>query len=131
VMPQRFTLHRIIALVSALCKLHNFCIDSSDTFSQGSDAAASHCLDTANLRDRSGYIGHGIVELEAVDGAEDNSLVPQELLDVGHHMEGASRSYIRRHGRQRQRPGEQLPRDLLCQHVERTGMVRPRAPPTY
>lgn len=120
IIPQRVSVHKTIALVAALSKLHNFCIDSTNDQSFN---VSPHPGDATNLRSRSAAVDSTVVELHAT---EDGSQLPSELLHAGHHNDDFPRSLVRRHNRRTDLPPV-LPRELLCQHVLESGAVRPQA----
>lgn len=122
-MPQRISIHRTIALVAALSKLHNFCIDASIDVGELDPLSSSQPEDIVNLRSRSSEVDSTVVEL---DITEDGYEVPTGLLEGGHHNDDFPLSLVRRHYRRSDLP-DVLPRERLCAHVAQTGMVRPQA----
>lgn len=136
IMPQRISIQKTVALVVALCKLHNFCIDANDGVVDV--VSNNHPRDIVNLRNRSMRVGDGIVDMTILNDEEEQCEVPvpREIMGNGHHLDEFPINY-----RDRQlsydglnhllRDGHLLPRERLCNHVEQTNRIRPKAPPTY
>jgi DDE superfamily endonuclease len=109
IMPLGITIKKAIALVSALARLHNFCIDHDDNIvpeTTGQDTA--HLMMNVN----------GYVPLEQNELCDVRT--PRQLLDGGNHFDDvpwASR---------RDRSGIMLPRALMLQKVIDSHQVRPR-----
>ena len=117
-MPKGIGLARIIALVNALAKLHNFCIDevcdgeeSSDPLLQPLNVDVNHMMNNE----------HGFVPMEA--GADDGILLPRALMDAGHHFRDIPRNVRRQH--ERSNPDQTLPRQRLLQQVIDSHLKRP------
>lgn len=111
------TIVKVVALVNALAKLHNFCIDIQDRIGFDEQILDSMPVDTHHLRSNRG----GLVSMDIVAGSD--IPIPTQLLGAGHH----SRDYPRDDMIRRIRRLEPvLPRTLLTRHVVRTGMRRPR-----
>ena len=110
------TIVKVVALVNALAKLHNFCIEVGDRHGFDESVLDSMPIDTNNLQ-RS-----GLVALDAVNG--DGNLIPSQLLGGGHHSNDYPRDEMIRRIR---RSEPVLPRTLLTRHVVSTELRRPRA----
>ena len=110
------TIVKVIALVNALAKLHNFCIEVGDWHGFDESILNSMPINTNNLQ-RS-----GLVALDAVNG--NGNLIPSQLLGSGHH----SNDYPRNEMIWRIRRSEPvLPCTLLTRHVISMELHRPRA----
>lgn len=111
IMPLGITIKKTIALVNALAKLHNYCIDCDN------DPTVPQTLgqDTANMMTNA----DGYVELE--EDSIGNESTPRQLLDGGHHFEDFPWDS------RRDRSGTMLPRTLLLQKVIDSHQVRPTA----
>ena len=105
-MPLNVSLKKTIALVIALFKLHNFCIDELDTVVP---AASAH-------DELQNAIEGGIVT--------DGESPPEELLEGGNHFDdiGGPR---RRQAREREYTSSSLPRTTLHERVAEAGLTRP------
>lgn len=107
-MPRGISIRKTCALVHALAKLHNFCIEQNDT------------RRTAPLdRDHSRLIlsdGHVPLEHSTTSGTP----LPLQLLNSGHHFDDVPRNV--RHGQN----NEAFPRIRLLQKVIDSLQVRPR-----
>jgi hypothetical protein len=116
----RVSLKKTVALVCALAKLHNFCIDDAD----GIDVPSSTALDELR-NEMSGAVP--LVETPNLDSNRD--VAPQQLLDGGYHFDDIGQNG--RYNRQRQyeyvsqREGSTLPRDILHSLVSDAGLTRP------
>jgi hypothetical protein len=116
---RRVSLKKTVALVCALAKLHNFCIDAD-----GIDVPSSTALD--ELQNEMS----GAVPLVETPNSESNrDVAPQQLLDGGYHFDDIGQNG--RYNRQRQyeyvsqREGSALPRDILHSLVADAGLTRP------
>ena len=123
--PMGVTIKKTVALVLALAKLHNYCIDCND-----SRVAPS----TPSDEWRSEV--HGAVLL--VDTTEDHNnldggVTPRQLLDGGHHFDdfGINGRYNmqRRYNYAAANSGRVLPRDALHSLVASMGITRPPVRP--
>jgi hypothetical protein len=110
-LPKQVTVKKTVALVLALAKLHNFCIDERQS------------VDAATARDTSHIEQVGGVPLVAIEHDE-NIFVPRQLLGAGEHFEGIDRNERRR--LQRSFTNIQLPRERLLALVLDAGLQRPR-----
>lgn len=110
-MPKNITIRKTIALVNALVKLHNFCID--ELVDMDDVVIESSPLDTYNIMNMQG----GYVSLEE---SEDHDVpIPSQLLDGGDHFADFPRD------KRRQRNDNMLPRKLLHDKVVESHKVRP------
>ena len=117
-MPKGLRIKRIIALVNALAKLHNFCIDEKD------DCSADRLLnplsnDTLHIMSDV----NGFVPLEA--GREHGTLLPRALMDGGHHFSDIPRSIRRQLERQLLLGSSLAPRQQLLEQVINSHLKRP------
>ena len=110
-MPKGLLIAWIIALVNALAKLHNFCIEEK----------SPSLLDQLNVDTH--YITSsedGYVPMEA---SEDHGgvLLPTALMNVGHHFSDISRNECRQHNRRNQEgilPQQRLLKQLIDSHLK-------------
>jgi hypothetical protein len=108
-MPKNLRIHKIICLVQALAKLHNFCIDRQEL-----SAGELHPCDFASLiRNSDGYVSLARTE-------HSHELVPVQLLNGCDHFDDVER------GSRNRQYAENLPRQRLCEMVQRQHLVRPR-----
>lgn len=107
-LPLGLSISRSIALVNALAKLHNFCIDCRD------DTIATNPGDHHILLTNP----HGYVNLEAND--DNDAVLPVELIGGGHHFHDIDRSFRRNQG------VRDLPRQRLHAIVANAHLIRPR-----
>ena len=122
-MPKGITLRKTTALVLALAKLHNFCIDQADT-----RILAMTARDEFRLLSREA----GSVPLEdatVMEGVEndnrDEYRVPRQLIGAGDHFEDVPREI--REIRRRAYNDVRLPRERLAEDVVReNNYQRPR-----
>ena len=106
-LPMGISLGKTTALVIALAKLHNFCIDHNDSLQPATSS------DQLNIESQPG--GHVVMVAREITG---NQHVPEELLDVGHHFLDVGR-------RERHRNDALLPRSILAAKVEEANLCRP------
>jgi hypothetical protein len=116
-MPRGLGLTRIIALVNALAKLHNFCIGKNDSDPQ------SALLQQLNI-DTQHIISHedGYVPMQ-VSREHGMIALPRALMEPGHHFSGFHRNLRRQH----ERANEDiiLPRQRLLKQVMESHLKRP------
>jgi hypothetical protein len=115
----RVSLKNTVALVCALAKLHNICINADD-----GDVPSSTVLDEWR------NVMTGAVPLEPTPNSESNrDVTPQQLLYGGNHFGDSGQNG--RYHRQRQyddvsrSEGRALPRDRLHSLVADAGLTRP------
>ena len=107
-MPRRLSIGRIIALVNALAKLHNFCIEEVEG---GKLLLLQLNIDTNNIMNHE----DGFVPMEASNN-NDDILLPRVLMDAGHHFRDVPRN-VRRQREQIEKKCN-LPRQrLLAQDI--------------
>ena len=121
------SIKKTVALVLALAKLHNYCIDQSD-YSDLTYVANDEWLHELN----------GAVHLVATRDLQStgyNDVIPEQLMDGGHHFDdiGGMRG---RYNRQRRNNcisrvnGSPLSRERFHSHVENIGLTQPTPIPT-
>ena len=107
-MPQKFSIKKIMAVVSCLCRLHNFLIDAGEEsvprYHSEEDEWALAVGGAVPLGDRNGV-----------------SRLPLQLMDSGHHHDDDPLRSRRNRG-----GGEELPREKLYEKVK--GLNRRRLP---
>jgi hypothetical protein len=109
------SVRKAVALVLALAKLHNYCIDPYDCVVLPSTAPDAWEMEV-----------NGAVTLVKVDGSD---VAIQQLIDGGNHFDDIG--YHRRHNRQlrynymSENEGQPLPRDQLHSMVASAGLTRP------
>jgi hypothetical protein len=111
--PLGITIQKTVALVNALAKLHNYCIDCTD----GTDTA---CEPTTEYLSNITTSEVGYVVMESVEGYDVES--PLQLMDAGHHFHDIP---VNQRQVQRNASDDVLPcTSLLCTVVE-SNMTRP------
>ena len=110
-MPRNIGITRVVSLVTALAKLHNYCIGESNV-PRVYDRDMMHIMN-----DESGYITLGR------DNPLQDTPVPTALLHAGEHFDGMSRNDYRM--RQQPSEGNELPRTILFQMIADGHWVRP------
>ena len=110
-MPQGITIKKTVAMVNALAKLHNFCIDRVD-----------NSFDDLLSEDMSNLMNSelGYVSLENVDGNEVD--LPVQLMNGGHHFDDVPEGQRRHRG---VGIDLSLPRTQLLHKVADSNMHRP------
>lgn len=117
-MPRGLSIGRIIALVNALAKLHNFCIDEADGGSRESTLLSQLNVDTNYIMSNE----DGFVPMEPSNINRD-VLLPCALMDGGHHFSDVPRN-VRRQS-ERLNLEYNLPRQRLLQQVIDSHLARP------
>ena len=121
-MPRGLSIVRIIALVNALAKVHNFCIGEVDGGgnSRNCDSTLLQHLnaDTNNIMNNE----DGFVPMVASNNNHGISL-PRALMDSGHHFSDVPRILRRRSERFNSECN--LPRQRLLRQVIDSHLVRP------
>jgi DDE superfamily endonuclease len=122
--PLNVTVQKTFALVLALAKLHNYCIDTDGN---------SDLISTA--RDEWQNEVNGAVPLVAIrqqdsQSASGNEVIPEQLMHVGHHFndiggQAGFRNRQRRYDYMSRTDGVPLPRDQLHSLVASIGLTRP------
>ena len=114
--PMGISIGKTTALVLALAKLHNFCIERNDM----NHLAPLISTDEFNLQSSQS----GSIILDNLSGGDD--AVPTELIGGGDHFDDiprdARREAIRRHGG----IDAVLPRESMAMQVAESGLRRPR-----
>lgn len=110
------TIKKVVALVNALAKLHNFCIDIQDRLGFDEHILDSMPVDSHHLRSNG-----GLVSLNAGSGSD--SPIPTQLLGWGHHSDDYPSDDMMRRIRN---SGTVLPHTTLMRHVVSTGLRRLR-----
>ncbi len=109
-LPKRFTLKRIVALVVALAKWHNFCINMNED-----KISEPLALDEENLVSSGGYL-----KLEPTVLTHG-----QDLLDGENQMDGFDCTNKRPdHGNCEKEKPEFMPREILCEQIQNKGLTR-------
>ena len=88
-MPHGITIKKSVAMVNAMAKLHNFCIDCVDG-TKTAEGLLSKVM--SNLMNSE----FGFVELENVDGSEVD--FPVQLMNAGHHFDDVPEPQRRHRG---------------------------------
>jgi hypothetical protein len=114
-MPRRLSIGRIIALVNALAKLHNFCIEEVEG---GKLLLQQLDIDTNNIMNNK----DGFVPMEASNN-NDDILLPRVLMDAGHRFRDLPRNVRRQ--RERIEKEWNLPRQRLLTQVINSHLARP------
>jgi DDE superfamily endonuclease len=123
-MSTKLPVSKVTSMVRALCRLHNFCIDErllrdnpsaamNSPKEQEDEELATH-LDSDNMNI---ILGGGSLLL----GDSDNDFSAEGLLHGGEHFDDVGRS-VRV---SRKCLGESLPREIMCEIVQRAGLRRP------
>jgi hypothetical protein len=110
-MPMNITVAKTTAIVIAMAKLHNYCIDEADV------------AENAVPRERYDIEMNGIPLLAADDVNDANVGVPRGLLDGGQHY--GDIPVNARMQRVRAVPDSLLPRTLLHQQIVDKSLTRP------
>ena len=117
-MPKGLGIVRIIALVNALAKLHNFCIGADDSNSRESAALLQQLsVDTHRIMNSK----DGFVPMEA--SREHGTSLPRALMEPGHHFADIPRNVRRQH--ERANAEHNLPRQRLLKQVIDSHLKRP------
>jgi hypothetical protein len=114
-------IEKTVALVVALAKLHNFCIDANDN-----DISANTARDewTSEI--------NGAVPLVPVEGHDESSesslgdVIPEQLLHGGEHFDDIGHAGRRRRQRHYElATNAPLPREQLHSYIAAIGVTRP------
>lgn len=116
-MPKGLSIPKIIALVNALAKLHNFCINDSDGVDCGKVPEQLNIDTLYMMNDTNGYVPMEV-------GNDNVTLLPSALMHGGHHFADVPRWLRRRH--ERQNPDSEMPRQKLLRKVTESHLTRPR-----
>ena len=110
-MPRGVSIRKSVALVLALAKLHNFCIDQKEVQVESMTAQDERYIEE-----------QGAVPLED-DPRTNGQQIPRQLIGAGEHFDGIERNERRR--RNRSFSGIELPREKLHAIVVDQGLQRP------
>lgn len=119
--PMNVTVQKTVALVLALAKLHNYCIDAQDDSRDVSHTASDEWVTEING-------GVPLVPVAAEFQSGNNDVVPEQLLHGGHHFDDIGGAVGRRNRQRRyvyEADGVQLPREALHSYIESIGVTRP------
>lgn len=118
--PMNVSIRKTIALVIALAKLHNYCLDANDCVVLPA---------TANDEWQNEVNGAVPLVVQTRHSSESSSVTPQQLLDGGNHFDdmGSNGRYNRqrRYNYIAETDGIVLPRDRLHSLVASVGLTRP------
>ena len=113
--PRNIGVARVVGLVNALAKLHNFCIGESNVLERIPRMYDRDRLHIMNAD--GGYISFGR------DNGQQDTLVPTALMHAGEHFDDIAASDLR--SRQRRSAVNELPRDVLFQMIADGHWQRP------
>ena len=122
-MPNGVRVKKTIALVDALAKLHNFCIDQNDGNTPDSNVDQALFEDLVNVE---GYNSGFVPLVQNVEGRDVLDIdidTPEALVGGGEHFAGIP--HYCRCTRDESFQESQLPRTALCMHVENMHAVHP------
>ena len=126
--PMNVAVHKTVALVLALAKLHNYCIDAEEL--PYYDTAFSSAADKWRSEE-SGTIP--LVQTQQHSEMDTSGVTPGQLLDGGHHFDdiGMNGRYNqqRRYNYISETTAIPLPRDRLHLSVIDSGVTRPTPQP--
>ena len=116
-LPIGISIKRTVALVNALAKLHNFCIDNNERSYQ------SNPVDILYLQmNENGFVPLEQREQSTID-------LPLQLMEGGHHFNNYPCDNCLQQGREdeiiRRRDNLPFPRQFLLEQVEASQLVRP------
>ena len=114
-MPRNLSVTKVVALVVALAKLHNFCIGESnipESVPQMLDRDRLHMMNAEG-----GYVGLGN------DDPQQNTFVPTDLMHLGEHFDDVPNNLLRLH--RRSNAASELPRTRLFQIIADGHWKRP------
>ena len=122
--PMNVTVQKTVALVLALAKLHNYCIDAD-----GNSDLAYTASDEWQTE-----VNGAVPLVTAQDSQSTCEVVPEQLLDGGHHFDNIGGvngrcNRQRRYNYMTATDGTPLQRDRLHSQVASTGLTRPTPPP--
>jgi hypothetical protein len=125
--PMNVTVQKTVALVLALARLHNYCIDADES---NCDVPYSTAVDEWRNE-----VNRAVPLVETPHSESTRGAVtPRQLLDGGHHFDdiGVTGRYNRqrRYNYTSEVAGIQLPRDRLHAFVDSIGLTRPTPQPS-
>ena len=109
--PMNITLAKTTAMIVAMAKLHNFCID------QGDNASQPTAVDTQHI------VLNGAVPLDRSDEADMD--LPIDLMYGGHHFDDMAHSVRQQRQREGRASTAELPREKLHKDIASKGLKRP------
>ena len=115
-MPCNFSIPKIIALVNALAKLHNFCINEKE-----GDADVLLNVDEEYVMTNTG----GYIEMVSDDRTQHDIPIPAAIMDCGHHFQDVPRTYWRLWNNRSNNPDVELPRKEMHDKVVNLHACRP------
>jgi hypothetical protein len=128
--PMNISLTKTSALVVALCKLHNFCIDENDIGITKPIADDSLDIALPGGLDLNAFAA--LPEGRAAGSDSVNDMTYQhetdrinDLLDGGDHMDDVPRSQVRLRGTRAGGAASPLPFQVMLKYVEDQGFQRP------
>jgi hypothetical protein len=112
--------HKTVALVLALTKLHNYCIDADDNSDLTSTATNEWQTE----------VNGGVPLVATGDQSSSHDVIPEQLLDGGNHfvdIGGVTGRYnmLQRYNYISKNAGVPLPRDRLHSYIASIGVTRP------
>jgi DDE superfamily endonuclease len=119
-MPLGITVRKTTALVMALCKLHNFCIDASDTGITKTTAADSFDISLHGGFGLNGFQSENSDSNEDFEYCNERDRI-NELLDGGNHWDDAPPCARRA----RHKTKQLLPNEVMLRFIEEQGFQRP------
>ena len=122
-LPNGIRIKKTIALVNALAKLHNFCINKNEGNTPNSNVDQALFEDLVNVEgNNSGFVPlvHNFQVRDILDADIDT---PEALVGGGDHFDDIP-CYCR-HTQDESLHESQLPRTVLCMHVENMYAVHP------
>jgi hypothetical protein len=111
--PMNVSIAKTCALVLALAKMHNFCIDANDVAAEPTRNDAV----TMEL--------NGAVPLQDIVMGNNSGRVPSQLLGGGHHMDGLASTVRRQTNYRNRNQPSQLPRSIMHNQVMEMNILRP------
>ena len=119
--PMNVTVQKTVALIMALAKLHNYCIDAAD--------GNSNLMPTAD-DEWSTEVNGGVPLVAPAGDSTNQDVIPEQLLDGGNHFDDVGghagrRNMQRRYNYISATDGVPLPRDRLHSHIADIGVTRP------
>jgi hypothetical protein len=113
-MPQNVSIKKVIAIVNALVRLHDYCIDDSDSFK----------VPLLLERDESYIMNKHDGYVEMIIGREHDTAVPINLLHPGHHYNEVPTRILKAHYSTIEQ--DKLPRTVVHNFISDGHWKRPR-----
>ena len=113
-MPQTVSVKRVIAMVNALMKLHNYCINDSDPL---------ECMPRILARDVSHIMNKDDGYVEMIMDGEHDTAVPLNLLHAGHHYNDVPSLVLKAHYSANET--DKLPRNAIHNFIANGHWERP------